>query len=83
MQKKNLAIPAAAVAAVVVAAMVAAAAVVVASKLGPVVEDIAVLEVAPELETAAVAGQPAEQPLVVVVVVAVAAAAVVVGTASV
>ena len=81
MQEKlenNLAIPA--VAAVVVAAMVAVAAVVVASKLGPVVEDIAVLEVAPELETAAVAGQPAaEQPLVVVVVVA----AVVVGTASV
>ena len=63
--------------------MVAVAAVVVASKLGPVVEDIAVLEVAPELETAAVAGQPAaEQPLVVVVVVVV-AAAVVVGTASV
>ena len=62
--------------------MVAVAAVVVASKLGLVVEDIAVLEVAPELETVAVAGQPAaEQPLVVVVVVVV--AAVVVGTASV
>ena len=62
--------------------MVAVAAVVVASKLGLVVEDIAVLEVAPELETVAVAGQPAaEQPLVVVV--AVVAAAVVVGTASV
>ena len=63
--------------------MVAAAAVVVASKLGPVVEDIAVLEVGPELETAVVAAQPAEQPLVVVVVAVAAAAAVVVGTASV
>ena len=61
--------------------MVAVAAVVVASKLGPVVEDIAVLEVAPELETAAVAAQPAAAlPLVVAVIVVV---AVVVGTASV
>ena len=61
--------------------MVAVAAVVVASKLGPVVEDIAVLEVAPELETAVAAGQPAAAlPLVVAVVVV---AAVVVDTASV
>ena len=62
--------------------MVAVAAVVVASKLRPVVEDIAVLEVGPELETAAVAGQPAAEQLLVVVVVVV-AAVVAVGTASV
>jgi hypothetical protein len=62
--------------------MVVVAAGVVALKLGPVVEGIAVLEIALVLETAAavVAPPAAAQPLVVAVVVV---AAVVVGTASV